>query len=234
MLPPKSIAIIPARGGSKRIPRKNIRHFNGRPIIAYSIEAALKSDCFVEIMVSTDDFEIADVARDAGASVPFTRSSENSNDFATIADVCKEVLEQYHNLGKDFDLICCILPTAPFVSAERLKQGYELLAESGADSVVPVTSFGYPAQRAVKVDDGGRLSMIWPEYYNSRSQDLPASYQDAGQFYWIQSRCLLEQKRFFAKNSLAMILPQMEVQDIDSLEDWQLAEMKYKLLRLPK
>jgi len=230
MVQPKSLAIIPARGGSKRIPRKNIRPFNGRPIIAYSIEAATACSCFEQIMVSTDDAEIADVARAAGASVPFMRSPEKSNDFAHIADVCFEVLTQYKSLGKDFDLICCILPTAPFLSAERIKEGYELLIGGGADSVVPVTSFGYPAQRAVKVDEGGKLSMIWPEYYNSRSQDLPPAYHDAGQFYWMREKSFLEQRRFFAKNSLALVLPQMEVQDIDSLEDWQLAEMKYKLL----
>src|ERR1700679_2963311 len=135
MLPPKSIAIIPARGGSKRIPRKNIKLFDGRPIIVYSIEAAIKAACFDQIMVSTDDPEIADVASEAGASVPFMRSPAKSNDFAHIGDVCREVLEQYKSLGKDFDLICCILATAPFISAARIKEGHELLVGSGADSV---------------------------------------------------------------------------------------------------
>jgi len=227
---PKAIAIIPARGGSKRIPRKNIKPFNGRPIIAYSIDAALGAGCFAEVMVSTDDDQIADLAREAGALVPFTRSEENSNDFANLAEVCREVLEQYNNLGKQFEFVCCILPTAPFVSAERLKQGYDLLLSSDCDSIVPVTNFSYPAQRAVRIDDSGKMAMIWPEHYLSRSQDLPPSYHDAGQFYWIKSKSLLEQMRFFAKNSQAIVLRQMEVQDIDCLEDWELAEIKHKLL----
>ena len=231
MLPAKTIAIIPARGGSKRIPRKNIKPFNGRPIIAYSIEAAIKSGCFGQVVVSTDDAEIADVARSAGASVPFLRSAENSNDFAGLADVCREVLEQFKALGSEFELLCCILPTAPFVSAPRLQQGLDLLIKSNAEALIPVTNFSYPAQRAIKIDESGQLSMIWPEYYNSRSQDLPTSYHDAGQFYWIFSKALMEQMRFFAKNSSALILPQMEVQDIDSLEDWQLAEIKYNMCR---
>jgi N-acylneuraminate cytidylyltransferase len=225
-----SIAIIPARGGSKRIPRKNIKPFNGRPIITYSIAAALGADCFAEVMVSTDDSEIADVARAAGASVPFTRSPENSNDFANVAEVCREVLEQYKNLGREFEYLCCILPTAPFVSADLLKRGFELLVSGEGEAVVPVTNFSYPAQRAIKVDEGGKLAMIWPEYYNARSQDLPTSYHDAGQFYWIKSNSLLSQMRFFAKNSLALILPPGEVQDIDTPEDWELAENKYRLL----
>ncbi len=226
----KSIAIVPARGGSKRIPRKNIRLFNGRPIITYSIEAALQAACFEQIIVSTDDEEIADIARAAGASVPFMRSAENSNDFATIADVCREVVQYCSRAGEEFEYICCILPTAPFVSADRLKQGYELLSAGDADSVVPVAGFGYPVQRALEINDAGQMSMIWPEYYNARSQDLKASYHDAGQFYWIKVKSLLEQMRFFSETSLALVLPQMEVQDIDSLEDWQLAEIKYKIL----
>jgi pseudaminic acid cytidylyltransferase len=235
MPPPiRAIAIIPARGGSKRIPGKNIKAFNGRPIISYSIAAALKAACFAEVMVSTDDDDIASVARASGATVPFLRSPENSNDFAGLAEVCREVLDQYQKIGQSFDLLCCILPTAPFITAERIKQGYDLLMSSDADSVVPVTSFGYPVQRAVKLDESGQLSMIWPENYNVRSQDLPASYHDAGQFYWSKSQSLLDQMRFFAEKSVALVLPQIEVQDIDSLEDWELAEMKYKLMHLPK
>jgi len=230
MSAPKSIAIIPARGGSKRIPGKNIKAFNGRPIITYSIDAALKASCFEEIMVSTDDNEIAAVARQAGAQVPFMRSAATSDDFATLAQACAEVLEQYAKLEKSFQIVCCILPTAPFVSAARLKQGYDLLVSNGVDAVVPVAAFSYPAQRALKVDDGGKLSMIWPQYYNSRSQDLPVSYHDAGQFYWIKTETLQKDLRFFADDSLPLILSQMEVQDIDCLEDWQLAELKYGML----
>ena len=224
----KSIAIIPARGGSKRIPGKNIKPFNGRPIIAYSIEAALKSGCFDEVMVSTDDGEIAEVAGEYGAVVPFVRSSANSDDHATLAQVCKEVLEQYKDDGIVFDLFCCILPTAPFVSAANLQKGKQILLESAADSVVTVAKFSYPAQRALKLDEKGTMSMIWPEFYESRSQDLPPAYHDAGQFYWMRSKSLLDQMRFFAANSIALPLSEMEAQDIDTLDDWQLAELKYK------
>ena len=227
----KSIAIIPARGGSKRIPGKNIKAFNGRPIISYSIEAAIKSNCFDEVMVSTDDGEIAEVAGTYGAVVPFVRSSANSDDHATLAQVCKEVLEQYQADGAAFDLFCCLLPTAPFVTIANLQKGKELLTTSGADSVVTVTDFGYPAQRALQLDEQGSLSMIWPEHYESRSQDLRTAYHDAGQFYWMKTSSLLAQMRFFAANSLALPLPNMQVQDIDSLEDWQLAELKFKLLK---
>ena len=230
-MPLKSIAIIPARGGSKRIPGKNIKSFAGRPIIAYSIAAARGAACFEQVMVSTDDAQIKSVAEGEGASVPFLRSSGNSNDFATIADVCLEVLREYEAQGQTFDLLCCILPTAPFVSSMRLIEGLELLCRSEAEAVVPVAAFSYPVQRALQIDESGALSMIWPENYDKRSQDLPASYHDAGQFYWIRTATLKSEKKFFAANSRALILAAAEVQDIDTAEDWQLAELKYDLIR---
>jgi len=227
LVPPKSIAIIPARGGSKRIPGKNIKTFSGRPIIAYSIAAALGAACFDEVMVSTDDPQIQAIAEAEGAQVPFLRSASNSDDHAAIAEVCLEVIEQYAERGRTFELICCILPTAPFVSAERLKQGLQLLTDSKASAVVPVAAFSYPVQRALQIDGSGSLSMIWPENYNARSQDLPHSYHDAGQFYWIQTATLRSEKRFFAADSRALVLSPGEVQDIDTLDDWKLAELKY-------
>jgi len=230
-LPLKSIAIIPARGGSKRIPGKNIKTFGGRPIIAYSIAAACGAACFEQVMVSTDDAQIKSVAEGQGASVPFLRSPGNSDDFAAIADVCLEVLQQYEAQGQTFDLLCCILPTAPFVSSARLIEGLELLCRSEADAVVPVAAFSYPVQRALQIDEKGTLSMIWPENYNKRSQDLPPSYHDAGQFYWIRTEVLKSEKKFFVANSRALILADAEVQDIDSPEDWQLAELKYSLIK---
>jgi N-acylneuraminate cytidylyltransferase len=166
-----SVAIIAARGGSKRIPRKNIRNFLGFPIIKYSIDAALASGCFCELMVSTDDQEIAAVSKQFGAVVPFLRSAATSDDFATTADVIEEVLQEYKNIGKQFMSFCCIYPTAPFIYPEILKKGHDILSRSNADTVVPVVRFSYPIQRALKIEDG-RLKMIWPENQRARSQDL--------------------------------------------------------------
>ncbi|MBX9830425.1 pseudaminic acid cytidylyltransferase [Candidatus Babeliales bacterium] len=223
------VAIIPARGGSKRIPRKNIKSFLGQPIISYSIQAALQAGCFDEVMVSTDDAEIAGIAKNAGAQVPFIRSAPNADDHAMLADVIEEVLLEYQKQGKNFTYFCCILPTAPFVSAQRLKEGFAMLTESKVDSVVPVVRFSYPVQRAVRVDDD-KLSMLWPENYNKRSQDLEPVYHDCGQFYFMKSQSLLEQKQLFAKNTMAIKLSELEVQDIDSLEDWKIAELKYRVI----
>lgn len=225
----KNIAIITARGGSKRIPRKNIKEFLGRPIIAYSIAAALEAGCFDEVMVSTDDSEIAEIALRHGAKVPFLRSAGTANDFATTAEVLLEVLGEYRLLGEEFAYACCIYPTAPFVTAEKLRRGCELLAGSGADSVVPVVRFGYPIQRALKVEDGV-LKMIWPEHLNSRSQDLVPAYHDCGQFYWLAVPGFLSSGLLFGPRTLPLEIPESEVQDIDSEEDWKVAEMKYRML----
>jgi len=226
----QAIAIIPARGGSKRIPRKNIRHFEGKPMVAYSIEAALKSACFEQVMVSTDDQEIAAIAKAHGASVPFMRDAETSDDYAGVAEVVLEVLSRYQQDGQDFEQICCILPTAPMVSAERLRQGKELLNGAGCDAVVPVVRFGYPPQRGFRLDRDNRASMVSPEHYQSRSQDLEPIYHDSGQFYWMRTAALKKEMRFFAERTAALVLSEIEVQDIDSEEDWQMAELKYRLL----
>lgn len=225
-----SVAIITARGGSKRIPRKNIKPFLGKPIIAYSIAAALEAGCFDEVMVSTDDEEIAGVARECGAQVPFLRSPKASDDFASTADVLAEVLAEYRKRGRDFDLGCCIYPTAPFVTAERLEAASRLLEESGADTLVPVVRFGFPIQRALGID-GGRLRLLWPEHRDTRSQDLPPAYHDCGQFYLFRVARFLETRALVGENTVPMELPESEVQDIDTEEDWKVAELKYRILR---
>lgn len=224
----QALAIIPARGGSKRIPRKNIRPFEGKPIVAYSIEAALQAGCFADVVVSTDDDEIASIARQYGASVPFTRSSENSNDFAGVDDVAIEVLSRFKSEGRDFPVFCLILPTAPFVTAGRLLQGYKLLQEQDVDAVLPVVRFSYPPQRGLRINSG-LVSMLEPKYYDSRSQDLEPVYHDSGQFYWMRSEALFAQRKFFADKTAPLELSEVEVQDIDSEDDWVLAELKYRL-----
>jgi N-acylneuraminate cytidylyltransferase len=225
-----NLCIIPARGGSKRIPRKNIKPFLGKPIIAYSIEAALKSNLFDEIMVSTDDEEIAEIAKQYDTKVPFLRSKENADDFATLADVLIEVVNQYKEIGKSFDNICCILPTAPLTSANRIKEAFIKLVDEDMESVLPVVEFSYPILRALEFDDSNKLKMIWPEHLKTRSQDLKPAYHDSGSFYWVKNDVLLDQKTLFCKNGSAIVLPETEVQDIDNETDWKLAELKYKLL----
>lgn len=225
-----NLCIIPARGGSKRIPRKNIKDFLGKPIIAYSIETALESKLFDEVMVSTDDEEIAEVAIKYGAKVPFMRSGENANDFATLADVLIEVINQYKEIGKSFDNICCILPTAPLTSVNRVKEAFIKLVDEDLESVLPVVEFSYPILRALEFDDTARLKMIWPEYLKTRSQDLKPAYHDSGSFYWVNTYALLDQKTLFCKDGSAIVMPETEVQDIDNETDWKLAELKYKLL----
>ena len=225
-----TVAIITARGGSKRIPRKNIKLFLNKPIIAYSITSALNSGIFEEVMVSTDDQEIADIAKKYGASIPFLRSAENSGDFAGTAEVIIEVISEYRNIGKSFDVACCIYPTAPFVTADKLKNALRLLRETNADSVLPITEFSYPILRSVKVNDQGKIEMNWPQYYSSRSQDLPKSFHDCGQFYFLNVNSLFEHRKLFMPNSFPVIVPETEVQDIDNETDWKIAEMKYRLL----
>ncbi len=224
----KKIAIIPARGGSKRIPRKNIRDFLGKPVIAYSIEAALKSGLFDEVMVSTDDEEISRIAQQYGASVPFVRSEESANDYATLADVLSEVINEYDQRGMTFDTVCCLLPTAPLVTHTDLINGYDKLRE-GYDSVCPVVAFSYPILRSLELNETGILRMKWPEYASTRSQDLQPAYHDSGTFYWIKRETLIQEKKLFATNGSAIVLDECSVQDIDTLTDWKLAELKYKL-----
>ncbi len=223
-----NLAIIPARGGSKRIPRKNIKDFLGKPIIAYSIEAALNSNLFDEVMVSTDDAEIAEIAKQYGAKVPFMRSMENADDFASTVDVLSEVLNEYIILGKSFKNACCIYPTAAFVTPEILKVGYNKLIANNYDSVFPVLRYSYPIQRALKVEEG-KVKMFYPEFMESRSQDLEPSFHDAGQFYWFKTTLLEEHKKLWTNNTGEIEINELKVQDIDNETDWKMAEIKYRL-----
>ncbi len=225
----KTLAMITARGGSKRIPRKNIKEFNGKPIIAYSIEAALSSGVFDEVMVSTDDEEIAEIAKKYGAKVPFFRSEKTANDFATTVDVIEEVLNTYKERGEEFDIFCCIYPTAPFITAKRLKDAVEELANSDADSLIPVVRFSYPPQRAMEIHDG-KLVFRQPENLSKRSQDLEPHFHDAGQFYVVRSESFFKNRGIMVGDILPMELSELEVQDIDNEVDWKLAELKYNLL----
>ncbi len=224
-----SIAIITARGGSKRIPKKNLKNFCGKPIIAYSIEAAEKSGIFDEVMVSTDSEEIADIARKYGASVPFMRSEKTSGDFAGTNDVLMEVLEEYEKRGAHYDICCCIYPTAPFVTAEKLKDAMGKLMTSDADTLIPVVEFSYPPKRALVIRDG-LLQFGNPAYIDSRSQDLEREYHDVGQFYCFKTEAFRKNRKLMLGKILPYVVSEMEVQDIDNDTDWQIAEIKYKLL----
>lgn len=221
----KNLAIIPARGGSKRIPRKNVKDFLGKPIIAYSIEAALKSGLFDEVMVSTDDEEIAEIAKQYGAKVPFMRSAEAANDYASTADVLNEVIANYKSIGLEFDNFCCIYATAPLISSKNIVSAFQLLQESEFTVVYPVVEFSYPIWRCLDVDANGSMKRHWPEFENSRSQDLPKEYHDTGTFYWYQTKDWLNGSVKLG----AIIVDETAVQDIDTETDWKLAEMKYKL-----
>jgi pseudaminic acid cytidylyltransferase len=225
-----NLCIIPARGGSKRIPRKNIKLFLGKPIIAFSIEAAIKSGLFDEVMVSTEDAEIAEIAIKCGAKVPFLRNLATSCDYATTFDVINEVIREYELLGKVFDFTCCIYACAPFVSQDKLTDSFELLQNKKFDSVFPIMSFGFPIQRALQQKEN-KVNFFYPEFSMSRSQDLEKSYHDAGQFYWINTKVCLEKKQILTDNSGSIIISELEGQDIDNEVDWKLAELKYELLQ---
>lgn len=226
----RKIAIITARGGSKRIPRKNIKEFCGKPILAYSIEAAKESGLFDTVMVSTDDEEIAGIARQYGAEVPFYRSERTANDFATTNDVLLEVLEEYEKRGEHYDLGCCIYPTAPFVTADKLRDAMGQLEGSDADTLIPVVSFSYPPQRAMIVKEG-RLVFEYPQYLDSRSQDLEPHYHDVGQFYLFYTEAFRQSRKLMVGNILPYVVSEMEVQDIDNQTDWEIAEIKYRFMR---
>lgn len=224
------LAIITARGGSKRIPKKNIKPFAGKPIILYSIEAALQCGLFEEVMVSTDSEEIAQIALQAGAKVPFMRSEKTANDYATTRDVLLEVIERYEQEGKRFDRICCIYPTNPFITPERLKEAGDAFVESKADGLTPVVAFSYPPQRGFYINDE-RLEWVQPEHYATRSQDLPKMYHDVGQYYFYNVEAFLRED-FVTNSCIApFVISEKEAQDIDTIEDWELAEMKYELLK---
>ncbi len=226
----KKVAIITARGGSKRIPRKNIKEFCGKPILAYSIEAAVKAGIFDRVMVSTDDEEIARIAKQYGAEVPFFRSERTANDYATTNDVLLEVLDEYEKRGEHFDAGCCIYPTAPFVTAGKLESAVNQFLDSDADTLIPVVAFSYPPQRAMIVKEG-RLVFEHPQYLDSRSQDLEPHYHDAGQFYVFRTKAFRENKRLMVGNILPMVIPETEVQDIDDWTDWEIAQIKYRLMQ---
>ncbi len=226
----KRLAVITARGGSKRIPKKNIREFCGRPIIGYSIQAAKDAGVFDMVMVSTDSEEIAGIAKKEGAEVPFLRSEATSGDFATTSDVILEVLLEYEKKGEFFDEVCCIYPTAPFVTGEKLKEAVAILEDKKFDSVMPVTPFSFPPLRGM-VMDGDKISYKWEKYEDYRSQDLETIYHDCGQFYVLDVEIFKQTKKLVTKNTGAIEISEMEMQDIDNEIDWKLAELKYELLR---
>lgn len=223
----KRIAIITARSGSKRIPKKNIKDFCGKPIIVYSIEAAISSDLFDEVMVSTDSEEIAEIAKKYGASVPFMRSAETSNDYATTNDVLIEVFNEYKKRGQEFDIAVCIYPTAPFVTADKLRRAIDMVEKDGADAVTPVVQFSFPPQRAFIIRNNA-LEYQYPENASARSQDLEPIYHDCGQFYVMKPKNVMD--GIIIKKTTPIVMPESEVQDIDTVEDWKIAEMKYQIM----
>lgn len=224
------VAIIPARGGSKRIPRKNIKPFCGKPIIAYSIEAALESGCFDKVVVSTDDPDIANIARQYGAEVPGLRSAANSDDYAPIVDVILEVVESLERVGESPEYLCCIFATAPFVTGEKIASAYSRLVEGNFSAVFPVMEFSYPIQRSLEFKEDGSVGMVWPENLLARSQDLPKRYHDSGQYYWVVTEAMKRENTLFTRNSSGIVISQREAQDVDTLDDWLMAETKYKAL----
>ena len=224
------IAIITARGGSKRISHKNRKEFCGKPIIEYSIEAAKQAGIFDTVMVSTDDEEIAEIARNAGAEVPFMRSAETANDYATTADVLTEVLKKYKETGRNYEYACCIYPTAPFVTGDKLRQAMEMLINEKKDSVMPVVPFSFPPLRGMVINNG-KLEYKWVENATKRSQDLEKIYHDCGQFYAFRVDSFQKEKKLVTNNTTGLIISELEVQDIDNETDWELAEMKYRLLK---
>lgn len=228
----KNVAIIPARGGSKRIPKKNIKPFFGRPIIEYSIEAALKSGCFSEVMVSTDDPKIAQIAKRAGASVPFLRSRATAKDNVPIGEAVLEVLAEYAKLGQTFDHFCCLFAAAPFIQVGDIRRAMKILAQSSdVHSVFTVVKYNHPVQRSFKIKDNW-LKMQWRQYIFKQSQDMEPIYHDAGQFYCLKTAQFQKERHFFSTKSRGLILPETRVHDIDTLDDWQIAELKYKILKL--
>ena len=223
-----NLCIIPARAGSKRIPRKNIKNFLGKPIISYSIKTALESGLFDEVMVSTDDLEIADIAKKFGADVPFLRSTKNSDDFATTFDVIKEVINYYNDKSVEFENLCCLYPCAPFVNTSMLVKAYNLLIQKTFDSVLPIIPYSFPIQRALRFKQG-KVSMIVEDNLMIRSQDLEKSFHDAGQFYWCKTMRLMSSEKLISQNSGGIEISELDAQDIDSQIDWSLAELKYQL-----
>jgi N-acylneuraminate cytidylyltransferase len=224
------LAVIPARGGSKRIPRKNIMPFCGKPVIGWSIEAAFESGCFDNVVVSTDDEEIAEVGRSYGATVPFIRPAELSDDYTGTIAVVAHSIQWYLQQGTRFDETCCIYATAPFVRSSDLRQGLDMLKKSGSDYAFSVTSYAFPIQRAIRIIGGDRVQMMDPVQFNTRSQDLEEAYHDCGQFYWGRSEAWLSGKPVFSSDAVPVVLPRYRVQDIDTPEDWIRAEIMFQAL----
>lgn len=227
-----NICVIPARGGSKRIPKKNIKEFNGKPIIAYSIEAALESNCFSQVIVSTDDIEISEVARAYGAHVPFLRPDELSDDYVGTIPVIKHTIEWMEENNFSIENVCCLYATAPFIQSKILSEAYQQLKDSSADYCFSVTSFSFPIQRSIKIVKGGKVNMFYPEHFNKRSQDLEDAYHDAGQFYWGKAQAFKDEIIVFSEASSPYILPRYLVQDIDTMDDWLRAELMHQVIQI--
>jgi N-acylneuraminate cytidylyltransferase len=225
------LAVIPARGGSKRIPGKNIRLFAGKPVLSYSIKAALESNCFDEVIVSTDDEGIAAIAREHGAATPFMRPAALADDHTILADVMAHAIDWYQNQGRSVSQACCIFATAPFVSAADLKAGQIALTSRGVQFALSVTSFAFAVQRALRLGSDGSVDAMYPQYSLTRSQDLDEGWHDAGQFCWGTARAFLQKLPVFAPHTVAVKLPRHRVQDLDTLEDWHRAELMYEVLR---
>lgn len=226
-----NIAIIPARGGSKRIPKKNIKLFNGKPIISYAIETALSANIFDKVIVSTDSDEIATVAKKYGAEIPFLRSKSLADDFSGIHEVISDSLKQMRAIGLQYDYACCIYATAPFIDRRDLVQGYEKIKTNNKKVVIGATNYSYPVQRSFFVNSSSEIEMLFPERFNSRSQDLDEVMHDAGQFSWASSKTWLEDAIGFGKHHDIVIMPRWRVQDIDTIEDWERAELIAKLIQ---
>ena len=227
----KKLAIIPARGGSKRIPRKNIKLFLGKPIISYSIEAAISSGLFDEVMVSTEDLEIAEIAKQYGAKVPFLRSIKNSSDTSTTIDVIAEVTKKYSQIGMEFEYTCCIYSCAPFVTKEVLKKSFLKLEAEKLDCIFPLTKYGHPIQRALKINAKGYIEMIEPQNMQIRTQDFESSYHDLGQFYFFKTNEIISNNQLWTTNTGYIELADLESHDIDTEHDWEIAEIKFKQLQ---
>jgi N-acylneuraminate cytidylyltransferase len=222
----KIVAVITARGGSRRIPRKNIKEFFGQPMIKYAIDAALKSRLFDTVMVSTDDEKIANIAKQCGAEIPFMRSEETANDMATTSDVLIEVLNEYKKSNVAFDCVCCVYPCVPFLKSETLRNAYEIFRETDVDMLMPVVRFSYPIQRSLKINPQGFLEYAHLEYIRTRSQDLEPMYHDVGMFYFYKTASIPKANRIMKPFEMK----ESEIQDIDTLEDWKMAEIKYKII----
>lgn len=222
-----NLCVIPARGGSKRIPRKNIREFCGKPMISWSINAAIDSECFDRIIVSTDDDEIADISKKCGAEVPFTRPAELADDYASTTAVIAHAVQWQNDHDVAPDNVCCIYATAPFVQAKDINRGLDLLLSSKADFAFSVTGYDFPIQRAIRITRDEKVEMFQPEHFNTRSQDLEEAWHDAGQFYWGSSLAWLQEKAIFGSNTKPVFLPRHRVQDIDTSEDWKRAELLF-------